>query len=42
MLAIEFDGRSHFLTDIKNGTLPNHGRKKWPYKSKTKIDKKIG
>ena len=41
-VAIEFDGSFHFLTDLKEGALPNHGKKNGVTKAKRRLLKRLG
>ena len=42
MVAIEFDGSSHFLTDLKDDSLPNHSRKNGLTEAKRRLLKRSG
>merc|ERR1712157_43305 len=41
-VAIENDGASHFLTELKKGALPNHGKKDGPTIAKKRLLKRLG
>jgi len=42
MVAIEFDGPFHFLTNLKEGALPNHDKKNGATKAKRRLLKRLG
>merc|ERR1711862_546287 len=41
-IAIEFDGASHFLTELKKGAVSNHGKKDGPTIAKRGLLKRLG
>jgi hypothetical protein len=42
MIAVEFDGPSHFLTDLKPNSKPNFGRENGPTKAKRMLLERLG
>ena len=41
-IAVEYDGASHFLTELKKGARPNHGRENGPTTAKRRLMEQMG